>query len=65
VDWGVGCCDAQGVLQYCDVNLNVDAQVCTCGSVCGWNAAAGYYDCVPAPGGVDPSGTYPIACGGP
>jgi hypothetical protein len=53
------------VLQYCDVNLNVDAQVCTCGAVCGWNAAAGYYDCVPAPGGEDPSGTYPIACGGP
>jgi hypothetical protein len=32
--------------------------------VCGWNAMFGYYDCVPPPGGPDPSNTYPIMCGG-
>ena len=31
----------------------------------GWNPAYGYYDCVAAPGGADPGGTYPIACPGP
>jgi hypothetical protein len=34
------------------------------GTVCGWNAFRGYYDCVAAPGGSDPSDMFAIACGG-
>jgi hypothetical protein len=69
VDEGVGCCDADGVLHYCGVTpsmqlIEVD-QTCADGTVCGWNAMFGYYDCVPPPGGPDPSHTYPITCGGP
>jgi hypothetical protein len=37
-------------------------QTCTPGTVCGWNATQGYYDCVAPPGGADPSNTYPILC---
>jgi hypothetical protein len=33
------------------------------GSVCGWNPGFGWYDCVPPPGGADPSNTYLIGCG--
>jgi hypothetical protein len=64
VDQGVGCCDGSGVLHYCTKTMTVADQACTGGNVCGWDAANGYYDCVPAPGGADPSGTSPIACGG-
>jgi hypothetical protein len=37
---------------------------CPSGTVCGWNASQGYYDCVASPGGADPSGMYPKLCGG-
>jgi len=52
------------VLYYCSDGQTVVEQTCTGGDVCGWTDAFGYYDCVPPPGGVDPGGTYPIACGG-
>ncbi len=58
----VGCCDTSGTLYYCN-GTTMTSQSCTGGSVCGWNATAGYYDCV-ASAGSDPSGTYPKACGG-
>jgi hypothetical protein len=61
---GIGCCDSAGVLHYCNTQMTVTDQPCTGGTVCGWSAANGYYDCVPPPGGADPSGTNPIACGG-
>jgi hypothetical protein len=53
-----------GVLYYCDNTMKLQSQTCTGGTVCGWSAANGYYDCVAAPGGADPSGTSPMACGG-
>jgi hypothetical protein len=63
VDGNVGCCDAAGVLHYCDAMQNLVDQTCTGTDVCGWNYLFGYYDCVPQPGGDDPSNTFPIACG--
>jgi hypothetical protein len=64
-DGDVGCCDPSGVLYFCDDTQTLYDEVCPCGTVCGWNDLAGYYDCVPPPGGADPSGTYPMACPGP
>jgi hypothetical protein len=63
-DGGTGCCDANGVLWFCDTMQMLYEQPCMGGTVCGWNAFHGYYDCVAPPGGADPSDTYPIACGG-
>jgi hypothetical protein len=63
VDGNVGCCDKAGVLHYCDAKENLVDQTCTTPDVCGWNYLFGYYDCVPSPGGSDPSKTYPKACG--
>jgi hypothetical protein len=65
VDFGVGCCDAGGKLFFCDVHGQVYEGICEGGSVCGWSADEGFYDCVAPPGGADPSGTYPLACMGP
>ena len=65
VDNGVGCCDPSGKLWFCDVNDQLYEGFCPHGTVCGWNAQQGYYDCVAQPGGADPSGTYPLACMGP
>jgi hypothetical protein len=60
---GVGCCDPAGVLHYCDQNGSLTDQPCTGGMVCGWDPNKNYYDCVPPPGGADPSGQSPMACG--
>jgi hypothetical protein len=57
----VGCCVGD-VLYFCSAGMNVTQQACATGTVCGWNAAGPYYDCVMLPGGSDPSKTYPIAC---
>jgi hypothetical protein len=65
VDYGVGCCDPSGNLFFCDVHGVVYEGICEGGSVCGWSADEGFYDCVAPPGGADPSGTYPLACMGP
>jgi hypothetical protein len=65
VDNGVGCCDPSGMLWFCDIDDQLYEGTCPHGTVCGWAADPGYYDCVPPPGGGDPSGTYPIACMGP
>jgi len=56
-----GCCLGQ-VVQYCedDTLKQID---CSQAPSCGWNAAEGYYDCQTA-GTSDPSGMYPMACGG-
>jgi hypothetical protein len=58
-DNAIGCC-ASGVLYYCVSTLT--SKMCTGNKVCGWNDTAGYYDCVAAPGGADPTGTFPIGC---
>lgn len=59
----VGCCDPSGVLYYCDAG-SLATISCTSGTVCGWNAAQAYYDCVASPGGADPTNQNPMACGG-
>jgi hypothetical protein len=64
VDQDVGCCDDSGVLHYCVDGQTVIDQTCDSGTVCGWSYHWGYYDCVYPPGGADPTGTYPMACGG-
>jgi hypothetical protein len=61
VDGPIGCCEG-GELHYCNTTKVVN-KTCSGGEVCGWNATGGYYDCVTAPGGTDPSGTYSITCG--
>ena len=59
----VGCCSGE-VLYYCgNAGGPVKTVTCSAGTVCGWNATDGDYDCVAPPGGVDPSRMYPIACG--
>ena len=58
---GNGCCDGNE-LYYCNTNNGVSKQNCaSSGMVCGWDSTGPYYNCVAAPGGVDPGGT-PIAC---
>jgi hypothetical protein len=52
------------VLHYCSDGHNVADQTCTGTDVCGWDDYWGFYDCVPPPSSSDPSGTYPIMCGG-
>lgn len=55
----VGCCGSDNALYYWEcAKLNK----LPCPTGCGWNAAAGYYDCGFT--GADPSGTNPKACGG-
>ena len=63
VDGAVGCCDSQGVNWFCDIQMQVQRVPCAGGTACGWDAAHGWYDCVPPPGGADPTNTYPMACG--
>ena len=61
----IGCCGSDGKEYYCKTGATtVSASTCTAGNVCGWNATKGYYACVPAPGGADPSGMNPMACVG-
>jgi hypothetical protein len=63
VDGDIGCCDANGVLHYCSAAMMVlTSKTCATGTVCGWNATKGYYECVAPDGGADPNGMYPIAC---
>jgi hypothetical protein len=58
----VGCCDGN-VDYYCrSGSTMLTKEICDDGNVCGWNAQEGYYDCVDAPGGADPSHTYPRDC---
>jgi hypothetical protein len=62
-DGPYGCC-AGSTLYYCLSNSgnSVTIHSCTHGDVCGWSESDGFYDCVSAPGGADPSGKYPEAC---
>jgi hypothetical protein len=59
-DSKVGCCDGN-VLYYCETST-VTSKKCTGSDVCGWDSTSSYYGCVAAPGGADPSGTYPLTC---
>lgn len=58
-----GCCDADGVLHYCNSKMNIVAHTCGAGQVCGWSATGHYYECVSPPSMPDPSGQVPMACG--
>jgi len=58
----VGCCDASGVLWYCE-NNTVKSIDCNQSPSCGWKADASFYDCG-TDGAADPSGANPIACEG-
>lgn len=58
-DGKIGCCDGN-VLYYCSSSLT--SKKCSGSDVCGWDKSSSYYGCVAAPGGADPSGTYPLAC---
>jgi len=60
-DNDIGCCTSSGHLYYCQTGM-LTGGTCPSGTVCGWNASQGYYDCVASPGGADPSGTYPKLC---
>jgi hypothetical protein len=57
----VGCC-ADGDLFYFDEGALQGAVGDCAGTGCGWDAAGGFYDCGLV--GPDPSGTFPLACGG-
>ncbi len=52
-----------GVLYFCDITQSIVSVMCASGTECGWNATNSWYDCVPPPGGPDPSNTYQMACG--
>ena len=54
-----GCCDAGDVVS-CENGQLVKYDCQNTG--CGWNGRGGYYDCDTA--GAEPSGTFPITCGG-
>lgn len=59
-DQSAGCC-VGNELYYCQSpTSSMTIKACTGGQVCGWDSK--YYDCVAAPGGPDPTGTYPINC---
>jgi hypothetical protein len=49
---------------FCDAGQLATLDCAGNGLSCGWNDTAGYYDCVTSATGPDPSGTYPMACGG-
>ncbi len=53
-----GCCE-EGQLKYCQNGQLVEE---LCNNGCGWNGAAGYYDC--GQSGADPSGQWPLECPG-
>ena len=62
----VGCCTGND-LYYCNSSMDPAPMQADCAAnpdfpVCGWNASAGYYDCVAAPSTSDPSDIYPLAC---
>jgi sugar lactone lactonase YvrE len=59
----VGCCDQFGRTIYCQGGALYCID-CTEGfQFCGWNPY-GYYDCGQPEGLSDPSGVFPLACGG-
>ena len=63
-DGTFGCCEGT-TNYYCATGATtVTSKTCTGGKVCGWNKTSGYYACVAAPATADPSGMYPLACGG-
>jgi hypothetical protein len=57
----VGCCGPDNTNYYC-TGTTVTSKACTGTKVCGWSASEGYYACVAAPGGADPSEENPIDC---
>jgi hypothetical protein len=59
-----GCCDGTDTLYYCTPTGTLKHHTCASGTVCGWDISNDYYGCVPPPGGEDPSGAFPQACGG-
>jgi hypothetical protein len=61
-DQSIGCCTSTGILYYCTSASTVHEEACAAGTVCGWNASKGYYDCVAPPGGADPSHSSPLLC---
>ncbi len=62
-DNAIGCC--VGNSRYYCSGTSVLTDDCTTNSkVCGWSTTYANYGCVDSPGGADPSGTYPLACGG-
>jgi len=54
-----GCCSA-GTIKFCDQGV-LNQMSCAGDPECGWNAAAGYYDCG-TKGGADPDGVLPLDC---
>ncbi len=56
----IGCCDGNTV--YWCSSGSVSSKSCSSGEVCGWDTSKSYYGCVAAPGGADPTGTYPLGC---
>ena len=56
----VGCCDDDGVLQYCE-NAVLKTIDCAQSPQCGWKADANFYDCG-TDGAADPSGSFPMTC---
>ena len=55
-----GCCD-NGTLTWCN-NGQVETLDCQ-GTGCGWDAGNNYYNCQ-QPANPDPSGNFPLSCGG-
>jgi hypothetical protein len=62
VDDTTGCCDAKGVVHFCDQMGALNSTVCSQGNVCGWDFIKMYYDCVPPPSQPDPTHMFPLAC---
>jgi MYXO-CTERM domain-containing protein len=57
----VGCCDGS-VMKYCSFGELVEYD-CDAEPSCGWLSGPGFYGCG-TDGSADPSGTYPLSCGG-
>jgi len=58
----VGCCDGD-TAYYCKTGqTSLTVTNCASPKVCGWNSSSNYYSCVTAPGGADPSNSYPESC---
>jgi hypothetical protein len=58
-----GCCGPDGNAYYFDGAKVVPENCAEQGLACGWDAESEFYTCLDAKA-EDPSGTYPIACGG-
>ncbi len=61
ISW-LGCCEGNTLL-YCEDGA-LSAQECSADGPCGWNDFGQFYDC-DTKGEPEPSGTYPMECGGP